>query len=326
METSVKTLVFVTVVITIVAGAGYAIQSNHTIGNKLIGPQTDGNLDVYVYNMPVDYNVSAVYMTFTSVSLYVNFQGWTNYSLEKRTVEISNPSSASMFLVSNITLSQQNFTAIKLNLAGVTANIAGSNKSLSLAATDVFVSHSFSVLDNKTTNVEIMFDLSNDLNLNKSTFTPNIGSSFNTGNASSPQSGFANFYVYDAPSYNVSAVYLNFSGISLHGVQTGWVNYSLSNRSIDILGLTAANASLLGNISVSAENYTMIRLDIQNVTVTVNGVNETFKMASPFAEINHPFDILTNGTMNMKIQFNLNQDVNVHGEVFTPMIGSAESS
>lgn len=323
METSVKTFVFVTVVVTIVAGAGYALQANHNLGSKLIGPQDGGNLDVYIYDMPVNHNVSAVYLTFSSVSLYVSFQGWTNYSLDKKTVQISNHNSSSMFLVSKMTMPPQNYTAIKLDLEGVSASIGGKNQSLSLASSEVFVSHSFSVLNNKTTNVEIMFDLSNDLNLNKSTFTPNIGSSFNTGNESSPQSGFADFYVYDAPSYNVSAVYMNFSEISLHGVQTGWTNFSVSNHSINVLGLTAANASLLGNLNVSAQNYTMIRLYIQNVTVTLNGINETFKLASPYAMINHPFDVLANGTVSVKIQFDLNQDVNVHSRMFTPLIGSA---
>ncbi len=323
METSVKTFVFVIVVVTIVAGVGYAIQSNNSLGNTLVGPQSGGNLDVYIYDMPVNYNVSAIYMTFSSVSLYVNFQGWTNYSLDKKTLEISNPNSSGVYLVSNMSIAPQNFTALKLKLADVSANIGGTNHSLSLAASNVFVSHSFSVLDNKTTNVEIMFDLSNDLNVNLSTFTPNTESSFNTGNESSPQSGFANFYVYDAPSYNVSAVYMNFSSISLHGVQTGWTNYTVSNRSINVLGLTSANASLLGNISVSVENYTMIKLYITNVTVTVNGVNETFKMASQYALVNHPFIVTANGTVNVQIQFDLNQDVNVHGRMFTPLVGSA---
>lgn len=326
MQKSAKTIVFILVVITIVAGVGYTIQNDHSLGKSLIGAQSGGNLDVYIYNMPVNYNVSAVYMTFSSVSLYVNFIGWTNYTLNKKTVEISNPTQSSTILLSNMTMTPQNFTAIRLNLAKVTATVGGNNHTLSLTNSIVFISHSFSILYNKTTDIDIMFDLSNDLNLNNSAFTPNIESSFYTGNESSPQSGTANFFVYDAPLDNVSAVYLNFSAVALHGVQTGWTNYSVSNHSIDILNLSSANASLLNSLKLTPQSYTMIRLYMQNVTVTVNGVNETFRMASSTALINHPFNISANGVMNLKIQFNLNQDINVNGKVFTPVIGSAEST
>lgn len=327
MNSSVKAAVVIVAVLAVVAGAFYEVGVKQNLGDKLVAPQNSGNLNVYVYDAPAAGNVTAVYMTFSVVSLYVNFQGWTNYTLAKHTIEISNLTSTNALLLQNLSLAPQQYSAVGLYVTNVSATINGTDKPFKLASTDIFVSHQFAVITNKTTDVSIQFDLISDLNLDSLVFTPNVGTSFATGQKGQ-NNATANFYVYDAPpsSYNVSAVYMSFSNISLHGEQTGWVNYSVTNGSINIYNRSEANASLLNSVNISAQNYTMIRLYLQNVTATVNGVNETFKIASPYAMINHPFNVSANGTINVKIQFDLLKDLNVNGQVFTPLIGTTVST
>ncbi len=325
MNSSVKALVFTVAVLAIVAGAYYEIQTKQDLGTKLIAPQNSGQLDLYVYDAPA-HNVSAVYMTFSVISLYVNFVGWTNYSLGKKTVDISDLGASNASLLTGLSLSPQQYTAVGLYVTNVVATVNNVNETFSLASQHALVSHSFSVVTNKTTNIDIQFYLGSDLNLNTKVFTPGIGTSFSAGKSGSIVNGTANFFTYDKPSLNVSAVYLNFSEISLHGVQTGWNNYSVTNQTINIFNRSAANASLLNSLSLAPQQYTMIRLYVQNVTATVNGVNETFKIASPYAFINQPFNITSKGTVNVMIQFNLTADLNVNGRMFTPLIGTTVST
>ena len=134
-------------------------------------------------------------------------------------------------------------------------------------------------------------------------------------------SGTLNVYVQDLPANNVSAVYITFSAVSVHGNNTGWANYSLGSRTIDILGLTASNATLLNSITLNAEKYTMIRLYISKVNVTVNGQNVTFSLKAPFAFINHPFNVSSNSSTAINFDFKINQDLNMNSRIFTPNIG-----
>lgn len=136
--------------------------------------------------------------------------------------------------------------------------------------------------------------------------------------------GTLNLYVQDAPT-NVSAVYITFANVSVHGNQTGWANYTLGSKTVNILGLTTSNASLLKGISLSPQKYTMIRLYIQKVVVTIAGTNVTFNMSSNFAFINHPFTVKSGSNTTVHMAFNLNSDLNTHSKKFTPNIGSTFS-
>ena len=140
--------------------------------------------------------------------------------------------------------------------------------------------------------------------------------------------------VADLSITGVSAVYIKFSEVALHKAPAngsnsntpgGWSNYSVSTRTIDILNVTTSNAAVLGNIALSTGTYTMIKLYITSVTVTISGVNYTFKLMAPYAFINHPFTISAHSTTNVMIDFNLVSDMNITSKVFTPNVGIAVS-
>ncbi len=128
--------------------------------------------------------------------------------------------------------------------------------------------------------------------------------------------------VADSPILSsVSAVNITFSTVALHSNTSGWSNYTLSKKTVDIYGLTTTNASLLSNISLHNGTYTMIRLYVTNVTVTIAGISYNFTLQAPFAFINHPFTISNNKTTNVVIDFHLSQDLNLNSKVFTPNVG-----
>ena len=128
--------------------------------------------------------------------------------------------------------------------------------------------------------------------------------------------------VADAPAVSgVGAVYITFTSVELHSNASGWVNYSVPTTTINILGLTISNASLLTNITLHPGKYTMIRLFIKSVTVNVLGVNVSFTLASKFAFINHHFNVSLHSTTKVIIDFNLNQNLNLNSKIFTPDVG-----
>lgn len=136
------------------------------------------------------------------------------------------------------------------------------------------------------------------------------------------QDGHMAVSVADAPVLSgVTGVYISFNAVELHSNTSGWTNYTVPSTTINILGLTATNASLLTNITLHSGTYTTIRLFINSVTVEVLGVNVTFTLASKFAFINHPFTVSAHSTTGIVIDFNLNKDLNLNSKIFTPSVG-----
>ncbi len=148
-----------------------------------------------------------------------------------------------------------------------------------------------------------------------------IAGGFTYLNYSNSNTGKINVYVEDAPILNVSAVYITFANVSIHNTSSGWNTYTLKTTTVNILGLTTTNASLLSSITIKAGNYTMIRLYLTSVHVEIAGVNMSFTLASPDAFLNHPFTVTAHLTTNLNIEFNLSQDLNINSRIFTPSIG-----
>lgn len=136
------------------------------------------------------------------------------------------------------------------------------------------------------------------------------------------QGGNVSLKVMDAPISGVSAVYLTFSQVAIHGTKTGWSNYTLASKTVNIFDLTTSNASLLGSIKLTAQRYTEIRLYVENVSVVMSGVSHNMTMASNWADIIGTFSVSAHSTTTVTIAFNLNQELNVGTMVFTPVVGT----
>jgi hypothetical protein len=133
--------------------------------------------------------------------------------------------------------------------------------------------------------------------------------------------GNMNIKVSDASITGIMAVYITFNQVAVHGNKTGWTNYSFSPQTINILGLTINNSKSIGNFSLSAQKYTMLRIYIQSVKVVTPVGNISLSLSSPFVFINHPINISAHSTTDVIIEFNLQQCINMESKVFTPYVG-----
>ncbi len=137
------------------------------------------------------------------------------------------------------------------------------------------------------------------------------------------QGGNVSLKVMDAPISGVSAVYLTFSHVAIHGTKTGWSNYTLASKTVNILHLTTSNASLLGSIKLTAQRYTQIRLYVQNVSIVMSGVSQNMTMSGGhWADIIGTFNVSAHSTTTVIIAFNLNQELNMVSMTFTPVVGT----
>ena len=146
---------------------------------------------------------------------------------------------------------------------------------------------------------------------------------YNTG-------GKLNVSVADLAGPGVSAVFITFTGVDVHSTggnnSSGWHNYNLTATTINIFNVNMTNPSFLSSLSLSAGNYSQIRLNITEVVATIGGVNLTMKMASQYALVIHPFTISSHTTTNMVIDFKLNTASMMTSGQFTPVIGAVQVS
>ncbi len=134
--------------------------------------------------------------------------------------------------------------------------------------------------------------------------------------------GTLNISAADVPiNSNVTGVYITFTSFSLHSNSSGWTNYTIPSKTVNIFGVSLNNSSFLGSLSIPTGKYTMIRVQVSAVSVDIAGTNETFTLASHDAFLNHPFTISAHTTTHLTLEFNLSQDLNLSSKIFTPYIG-----
>lgn len=130
----------------------------------------------------------------------------------------------------------------------------------------------------------------------------------------------------------VMDVNVTFSAIALHSVNassnsTGWTNYSLHDKTVNILNLTASNAAFLSNLSVHAGSYNLMKIYIKNVTIHINtsiigifGANATvsLNLAHDFALVVlvHPVTVSAHSTTSIVTDFNLADNIHLSSHTF----------
>ena len=118
-----------------------------------------------------------------------------------------------------------------------------------------------------------------------------------------------------------SGVYITFSAIALHydkasSNSTGWYNYSLHNKTVNILDVFLSNATFLSNITVHAGTYNMIKIYISKVTVDILGNNITLKLDHSFALVINTLAVSHAGTTTAIMEFNLTSDIHMSSSTF----------
>ena len=130
----------------------------------------------------------------------------------------------------------------------------------------------------------------------------------------------------------VMDVNVTFSSIALHSVNassnsTGWTNYSLHDKTVNILNLNASNAAFLSNLSVHAGSYNMMKIYIKSVTVYINSslqgiysLNSTVSLhlAHNFATIVlvHPVTVSAHSTTSIVTDLALANNIHLSTKTF----------
>lgn len=124
----------------------------------------------------------------------------------------------------------------------------------------------------------------------------------------------------------VTGVFMTFDAISVHSNTSGWVNYSISKTTINILNFSVTNPAFIGNLSLKAGEYTQMRLYLTNVSVVFFGISINFNLSTNFAFVNHPFVINSTGSLNFVVDFDIHSSLSMNSKMFTPSVGSVTTS
>lgn len=128
--------------------------------------------------------------------------------------------------------------------------------------------------------------------------------------------------ISDAPSiYNISGVYVAVNSVSLHSAADNrW--YSIGVNGTFNLLLLRNTSQVLASVNVSKGFYDELVLSVRNITVGIDGRNES--AAVPSNEITIMGNVsITNGTNWINFDFNLAKSLHIEsngGAVFTPVI------
>jgi len=144
--------------------------------------------------------------------------------------------------------------------------------------------------------------------------------------------GFLEIRVTDAPNYDISAVYLTISNIEVHQPQTGeqeaadegpWETVIGESHTFELLKLRGGIEQVLGSRQLPVGHYSQIRLDVEEVIVTVNGEDRIAKVPSGEVKLVGSFEIEAGQTTALTLDFDAAESVRVlgNGNVnFTPVV------
>ncbi len=115
-----------------------------------------------------------------------------------------------------------------------------------------------------------------------------------------------------SPDASHGGLYVTFSAIALHSKgasnSTGWTNYSLHDKTVNVFDLSASNASFLSNLSVHAGTYNMVKIYIKSISVEISALgftgNTTLTLSAPFALVIHTVKVSAHSTTSMIIDIN----------------------
>lgn len=139
--------------------------------------------------------------------------------------------------------------------------------------------------------------------------------------------GTIEIYVTDAPTDNISSIWVTFSEVAVHSAnqtanedenqeeEGGWINITFSdNQTFDLLELGASNLeALLAADNVTAGKYTQLRVIIGEVKVTVGSDNITAVLPSGKLKFVRPFEVFSDNTTTIILDFDAKKSVVVTG-------------
>jgi hypothetical protein len=148
-----------------------------------------------------------------------------------------------------------------------------------------------------------------------------------TGPTIIASAGTLEIWVTDAPAYDISEVWVTISNIEVHrgeveseeeddseGIDgTNWEMVIEENKTFELLQLRDIS-EFLGSTELEAGHYTQIRMDIEEVTVTVDGESHIADIPSGKLKLVRGFDIVAGETTALTIDIDAEKSVTVSGK------------
>jgi len=141
--------------------------------------------------------------------------------------------------------------------------------------------------------------------------------------------------ITDDPGLNITKAVINISQVSVHlsagagnesdnetNATAGWYTVVNESQTFDLITLQNVT-DLLGSVNLSVGWYTQIRLYIESVVLTIDGVEYDCKIPSNTIKLIKPFSISANATTILTLDFDVNQSVHETGNgkyTFNPTI------
>ena len=149
--------------------------------------------------------------------------------------------------------------------------------------------------------------------------------------------GILEIRVTDAPAHDISAVNMTIGNIEVHRGQIdgqqdsdqeasddiGWETVIQGSRSFELLELRGGIEKVLGSKQLKAGHYTQIRLDIEEVIVTVDGENRIATLPSGKLKLVSSLTIEEGMKTALILDFDAEQSVVITGQgkvIFKPVV------
>ncbi len=146
-----------------------------------------------------------------------------------------------------------------------------------------------------------------------------------TGSTTTAGKGNAIFTITDKAleAEGVTSVKLSVSEVQIHKATTdAWINVSSTAQVFDLLVIKGTE-QLLANATIDAGMYNQIRLKVDSVTVTKNGVDSTAKLPSTELKIVGNLEVKENTTASAKLDFQVDRSLHATGKgelIFAPVV------
>lgn len=158
------------------------------------------------------------------------------------------------------------------------------------------------------------------------TATPTSGES-----PSEATGGTVDFYVSDEPNaigdfahLNVTITKVGFERAGDGNDSSGWIEYPVENRTVDLTRLLGANASLVGTFDVPAGTYTKVFAYVSAVNATLaTGEQVEVKLPSQKLQLNKPFAVESNASVQFVFDIAVHEAGKSGKYVLKPVIGES---
>jgi hypothetical protein len=124
--------------------------------------------------------------------------------------------------------------------------------------------------------------------------------------------GILEVRVTDAPTHDVSAINVTVGDIEVckAGSETGWITVIKEDKSFDLLKLRGVE-EVLGSNKVDVGHYTQIRMDVKNVTVTIDGEPQKAVLPSGKLKLLGSFKVEKDETTVLTLDFDADKSVKI---------------